>query len=132
MPNKYPTNDGSIWYSLNFTPNHAYFEDSSGTAMQRAVAAVERLGYEIRVSVHRGSDGTFYVHTCDNVASSDDTRRISVGLDVPVGEYVYHSNNYEVRMEVAAVFGGVASEYVTLEVNREGEMVCDIPVVIGE
>ena len=101
--------------------------------MPRAVADAKRLGYKIRVSVHRILDGTFDVYTCDNVASSsDDSRLLSVSLDVPVGEYVHHSNNYDVRMEVAAVLGGVASEYVTLEVELEGERVCDIPVVIGE
>lgn len=113
-------NNDAVVFGLNFSPNHAY------SGRQEAL----NLTYKVRTRTHRSIDPFYWEYACEEVSSAvDDAERKS--MDLPVEKYVEHKNGYRVAMEVAAVYKGVVSEYVSFPENGTGES-CKIPVQIGE
>lgn len=110
--------NSEVFFGLNFSPDPAY------SSSQR------RLTYKVRTQSYLEPNQRYYEYTCTDVAFAVDERN-RAAMDLPVEAYVEHTNGYKVHMEVAAMYGGVASRYVSFPENGNNES-CKIPVVIGE
>jgi hypothetical protein len=110
--------DGNLLFGLGFSPDPAY----SNTH--------EEMSFIARTQAHGGINPYYREFVCDVASYSLSDGHKRVAMDLPMEEYVEHTNGYKVHIEVAAVYRGVVSRYVSVSDNVNES--CKIPVLIGE